>query len=155
MSLIIGHAMAPVSVSSGDSTSSGDTDSAHDDGAADDEEHADGEDDHDHAEEDAHDVIGVSRVTNLLTVKAAGRDDDAIRDDLQFEFRSDYALNIYAIRVSVKDGFVTLSGIVNSIYDKKRAGIIASRVLGVKDVVNNIVVSSGSACNYESTEVHT
>ncbi|MGA1845232.1 MAG: BON domain-containing protein [bacterium] len=105
------------------------------------------------AGEDARDVIGVSGVTNLLTVKAAGRDDDAIRDDLQFEYKSDYALNIYAIDVSVKDGFVTLSGIVNSIYDKKRAGIIASRVLGVKDVVNNIAVSSGSAFNYKHAEV--
>jgi len=106
------------------------------------------------AEQDASDVIGVSGVTNLLTVKAAGREDNAIRDDLQFEIKSDYALNIYDIDVSVKDGFVTLSGIVNSVYDKKRAGIMASRVLGVKDVVNNILVSTGSAFDCKHAELH-
>ncbi len=96
------------------------------------------------AEEDAQDVIGVSGVTNLLTVNAAERDDDAIRDDVKFEIKTDYALNFYEIDVNVKNGFVTLSGTVNSLYEKKRARIIASRVLGVKDVINNIVANKES-----------
>jgi osmotically-inducible protein OsmY len=96
------------------------------------------------AEQDARDVIGVSGVTNLLAVNAAERDDDAIRDDIEFEIKTDYALNAYQISVNIKDGDVTLSGIVNSLYDKTRARIIASRVLGVKDVLNNIVVKKGS-----------
>ncbi|MGA1792006.1 MAG: BON domain-containing protein [bacterium] len=95
------------------------------------------------AEQDAKDVIGVSGVTNLLQVDAAERDDDAIRDDVVFEIKTDYALNAYEIDVGVKDGFVTLAGVVNSLYDKTRARIIASRVIGVRDVVNNIVVNQG------------
>ena len=96
------------------------------------------------AEQDAQDVIGVSGVTNLLAVNAAERDDDAIHDDIEFEIKTDYALNIYEIDVQVKDGYVTLSGVVNGSYDKARARIITSRVLGVKDVINNVVVNKGS-----------
>jgi osmotically-inducible protein OsmY len=96
------------------------------------------------AEEDARDVIGVLKITNLLTVNAAERDDDAIRDDVEFEIKSDYSLNFYEIGVSVKNGFVTLSGNVNNLYERKRARIIASRVIGVRDVINNIVANSES-----------
>lgn len=93
------------------------------------------------AEQDARDVIGVSGVTNLLEVNATERDDDAIQNDVESEIKTDYALNSYGINVQVKEGCATLSGTVNTLYDKTRARIIASRVLGVKDVVNNIVVN--------------
>ncbi|MGA1838987.1 MAG: BON domain-containing protein [bacterium] len=96
------------------------------------------------AEEDVRDVIGVSGVTNLLTVNAAERDDDAIRDDVEFEIKTDYTLYLLEINVSIKNRIVTLSGTVNNLYEKERAGIIASRVLGVKDVMNEIIYKSES-----------
>jgi osmotically-inducible protein OsmY len=41
----------------------------------------------------------------------------------------------------VKDGIVTLYGDVNTFYEKEHAADVASRVLGVRDVINNIRVN--------------
>lgn len=93
------------------------------------------------AGEDTRDVVGVGWVANLLTVRAKWREDSGIRDDIQFEMNVDPVLNGLAIRIRVKDGIVTLSGDVNTFYEKLHAGEVASRVLGVRDVVNIVEVN--------------
>jgi osmotically-inducible protein OsmY len=93
------------------------------------------------AEEDARDVVGVAWVTNQLTVNTESRTDEAIRDDMQAEINSDYLLKDKPIEFHVQKGVVTLSGQVTTWYQKSHAKELASRVLGVKDVVNDITVT--------------
>ena len=93
------------------------------------------------AEQDTHNVVGVAWVTNLLLVNPAWREDAAIRDDVVFEIRTDYALSPDDIYVRVRDGVVTLSGNVNNFYEKSHAAAIASRILGVREVINTIKVN--------------
>jgi osmotically-inducible protein OsmY len=93
------------------------------------------------ASEDALDVVGVGWVANLLTVRSDWREDSAILDDEQFEMDVDPVLRGQAIRIRVKDGIVTLSGDVNTFYEKLHAAEVASRVLGVRNVVNTIEVN--------------
>ena len=45
------------------------------------------------------------------------------------------------VQVTARDGFVQLSGLVNTRVQKNAAGEVASRVAGVKDVVNSIKVT--------------
>jgi hyperosmotically inducible periplasmic protein len=44
------------------------------------------------------------------------------------------------VKVSASNGVVQLSGLVNTSAQRNRAGELTSKVLGVKDVVNNITV---------------
>jgi osmotically-inducible protein OsmY len=45
------------------------------------------------------------------------------------------------VKVIAGDGVVQLSGLVNTRVQKDAAGAVASKVVGVKDVVNNIKVN--------------
>ncbi len=89
---------------------------------------------------DVRNVVGVGWVDNLLTVKAPWRDDFFLRNDIQFDMDVDPYLNNEDIRTHVKQGVVTLAGHVNTFYQKLHAGEVASRVLGVREVVNALTV---------------
>jgi osmotically-inducible protein OsmY len=89
---------------------------------------------------DVRDVVGIGWVDNLLTVKAPWRDDFFLRNDIQFDMDTDPYLNDEDIRIRVKQGEVTLTGQVNTFYQKLHAGEVASRVLGVREVVNVLTV---------------
>jgi osmotically-inducible protein OsmY len=91
---------------------------------------------------DAHEVVGVAWVRNLLSVNNEKRDDERIRRDIESAFDSDYLLNGQEIRVDVNDGMVILSGNVDKHYEKLHATDVAGKVRGVNDVANNIVVNS-------------
>jgi len=93
------------------------------------------------AEQDAHNVVGVAWVSNLLSVRAAKRSDEAIRDGVQFAFDSDYALSGLDIKVHVKHGMVALSGTVNSPYERAHAAELASKVRGVIGLNNLLIVN--------------
>jgi osmotically-inducible protein OsmY len=105
------------------------------------------------AGEDARNVVGVAWVTNDLTVKSIRRSDDAIRRDILSDFSSDETLWNQNLVVSVHDGIVTLSGTVDSPYDKEHADAVASRTRGVREVNDNIVVNWGQ--EYRDLEVYT
>lgn len=92
------------------------------------------------AGKDVGNVVGVGWVDNLLTVKAPWRADSSLRDDLQFDMDTDPYLNGEDIRIQVRQGVVTLTGQVNTFYQKLHAGEVASRVLGVREVVNVLTV---------------
>jgi osmotically-inducible protein OsmY len=94
------------------------------------------------AERDAHEVVGVAWVKNLLSVNNEKRDDKRIQRDIESAFDSDYSLNGQDIHVEVSDGMVILSGNVNRHYEKLHATDVAGKVRGVNDVANNIVVNS-------------
>jgi len=94
------------------------------------------------AERDARGVVGVWWVNNLLNVHTNRRTDKAITYDLQFELNTDYALAGQDIHPQVNSGVVTLSGNVNSDFERDHAASVAADVLGVREVVDNITVNS-------------
>jgi osmotically-inducible protein OsmY len=89
---------------------------------------------------DARDVVGVGWVSNNLYVRGDRRADSSIRADIISDLEVDDVLWDQHITVNVRDGAVTLSGNVDTWYDKDHATIIASRVRGVKSIVNKIEV---------------
>ena len=95
-------------------------------------------------------VEGVNRVVNNIEVLPVSSMDDRIR---LAEYRAIYSqptLNRYAlqavppIHIIVKNGHVTLVGVVNNEADKNVAGIQAKGVSGVFSVENNLRVESKS-----------
>jgi osmotically-inducible protein OsmY len=92
------------------------------------------------ATRDAQEVVGVIWVTNLLTVDTEWREDEKLMEDLKFALDSDATLSGWDIKMTVTQGVVTLSGKVKSPYEKEHAGDLASRILGVRDVVNLLEV---------------
>lgn len=104
------------------------------------------------AERDAKDVVGTAWVTNLLTVNERMRSDQAILNDVRFEIRTDYALDLDKIKAHVKDGKVTLTGKVDSFWEKSHAYDVASRVSGVRGVDNNVKIDYPTA--YSDAAIH-
>jgi hyperosmotically inducible protein len=91
-------------------------------------------------------IEGVDRVANNIEVLPTSPDDDRIR---LAEYRAIYgqtALNRYSlqavppIHIIVKNGHVTLEGVVATEGDKNIAGIQANSVPGVFSVTNNLRV---------------
>jgi osmotically-inducible protein OsmY len=89
---------------------------------------------------DASNVVGIAWTTNHLSVRPVKRDDSEIRDDVTYEILNDDALFSQNVIVKVDNGVVTLSGKVDTGYDRVHATTVASRIRGVREVVNNIHV---------------
>ncbi|MGA3019947.1 MAG: BON domain-containing protein [Bryobacteraceae bacterium] len=66
--------------------------------------------------------------------------DDAIYDNVRIKLASDVDVKGGALKVDVKEGVVTLGGVVETQMQKDKATKIAKRVKGVKSVVNQIEV---------------
>jgi hyperosmotically inducible periplasmic protein len=95
-------------------------------------------------------IEGVQRVDNQIEVLPLSPNDDRLRLALYRAIYGFNALNRYAlpvvkpIRIIVKNGRVTLEGVVASDADKNLAGIRANGVSGVFAVTNNLQVEKGS-----------
>jgi len=76
--------------------------------------------------------------------KAYSRSDERIRDDVNDRLTDDPFLDASHVEVLVEGGEVTLSGIVSSRSDKRRAEDLADNVSGVKHVQNNLRVESAA-----------
>jgi hyperosmotically inducible protein len=96
-------------------------------------------------------IDGVEQVDNQVEVLPLSPHDDRLRRSL---FRAIYgypALNRYAlpalkpIRIIVKNGNVTLEGVVDNEMDKHLANIRANGVRGVFSVTNNLRVEKTTA----------
>jgi hypothetical protein len=72
--------------------------------------------------------------------KSYKRSDSRIEEDVNDRLTDDPFLDASDIEVSVKDGDVTLSGLVDRREDKRRAEDLAERVSGVGNVQNNVRV---------------
>jgi len=101
------------------------------------------------AEKAVKSVEGVEAVDNQIEVLPTSINDGRLRRQL---FRAIYGFGplekydmgvIKPIRIIVKNGRVTLEGIVDSQTDKDSAGIRANGVSGVFSVTNNLRVSTG------------
>jgi hyperosmotically inducible protein len=93
-------------------------------------------------------IEGVERIDNQIEVLPPSPMDDRIRLRLfraiyQFPGMQKYALGVQKpIRIIVKNGRVTLEGVVDSEADKNLAGIRAKSVSGTFEVINNLQVQS-------------
>ena len=99
------------------------------------------------AEQDASNVVGVAWVRNNLSVRVDQREDWAIGDDVRFNLNTDAVTNGFRLGASVNNGIVTLTGNVHSWYQWSHAYDVASRVRGVKVVIDNIAVSEANNTN--------
>ena len=99
------------------------------------------------AEQDAKNVLGVAWMRNNLFVRADQREDWAIEDDVDFNLDTDAVTEDFNLNPSVRKGVVTLTGQVHSWYQWSHAYDVASRVRGVKAVIDNITVSAASDTN--------
>jgi hyperosmotically inducible periplasmic protein len=99
------------------------------------------------AEKAVKSVEGVEAVDNQIEVLPTSLNDDRLRRQL---FRAIYGFAtlqrydmgvIKPIRIIVKNGHVTLEGVVDSQADKDTAGLRANGVSGVFSVTNNLRVA--------------
>lgn len=79
--------------------------------------------------------------------KGYKRSDDRIREDINDRLTEDGRLDATHIEVSVADGEVTLSGMVDSREAKRRAEDLADHVSGVHHVQNNLRINRGGDLN--------
>jgi osmotically-inducible protein OsmY len=101
----------------------------------------------DDAERRVKGIEGIDKVINDIEVLPVSPSDDAIRLAVARNiYRSD-ALDRYgfgsqpSIRIIVKNGRVTLEGVVDNESDKSIAGLKAREINGVFDVKNNLTVA--------------
>jgi hyperosmotically inducible protein len=101
----------------------------------------------DDAERRVKGIEGIDKVINDIEVLPVSPSDDAIRLAVARNiYRSD-ALDRYgfgsqpSIRIIVKNGRVTLEGVVDNESDKSVAGLKAREVNGVFEVKNNLTVA--------------
>ena len=105
------------------------------------------------AEEDTHAVTGVGWVSNHLLTRVDEREDWAILDDVQFDLDTDSTTEGFDIHARVNNGIVTLTGNVHTWYEQFHAREIASKVKGVKGVVNQIALDRETSRSHSVTAV--
>jgi hyperosmotically inducible periplasmic protein len=94
-------------------------------------------------------IEGISGVTNNIEVLPPSPMDDQLRHALYRAIYGDPVLSKYgwssmpSIHIIVKNGHVSLEGVVDNETDKNLAGVRANSVPNVFEVKNNLVVSSG------------
>jgi hyperosmotically inducible protein len=92
-------------------------------------------------------IEGVEKVVNQIEVLPTSSMDDSLRLQLYHAIYGFSAMEKYAmpvvkpIRIIVKNGHVTLEGVVDSENDKNLANIRANGVSGVFSVTNNLAVA--------------
>ena len=92
-------------------------------------------------------IEGVEKLTNDIEVLPLSPMDDGLRRQLYRAIYGYPPLQKYAmppvkpIRILVRNGHVTLEGVVDSASDKNTAGIRANSVSGIFSVKNNLMVT--------------
>jgi len=71
--------------------------------------------------------------------------DDMIYDNVRIKLASDAVVKGGALTVDVKQGVVTLGGMVENSRQKDRAAKLAKSIKGVKQVVNNLNLKEPTA----------
>jgi osmotically-inducible protein OsmY len=95
----------------------------------------------DAAEEAAKRVYGVKAVANDIKIKLTSkRTDPEIAKEAVFELDSHFFLPSDKIKITVKDGWLTLEGEVHWQFQKKRAESAVKKVQGIIGITNNIEV---------------
>lgn len=92
------------------------------------------------AQRDAQDVVGARAVTDALKVDPRFQTDDTLEEIATVELGSDVQLHDQEIRASVKNSVITISGVVNTFPQYKRATEVVQRIMGVRTVLNNLEI---------------
>ncbi|MGM0368479.1 MAG: BON domain-containing protein [Actinomycetota bacterium] len=96
------------------------------------------------AQEDTYAIPGVRIVNNNLTIAVPdikeSPTDKEIKSNIEDTFRSSSDLGNLSISIVVDGGVVTLSGTVEAFWQKLKAEELANGVLGVTDVINELMV---------------
>jgi osmotically-inducible protein OsmY len=101
------------------------------------------------AEQDAKNTVGVRHVKNLLKVRPSKPlADDKIAQNVKSALFRDPVVDSYEIVVMAKHGLVTLTGTVDSFFERAEAEDVASRARGVINVKNNLSVIYPSVAYY-------
>lgn len=85
---------------------------------------------------------GVRGVIDRLSVPATDIADQTVQEHVNEALLIDSATESYEVDAKVKEGQVTLSGDVDSWADRELAEEVASRVIGVRSVINQLDVDS-------------
>lgn len=105
----------------------------------------------DEAEKAVKGIEGVEKVNNQIEILPASPADDRIRRSVARAIFNDTTLFRYSmgavppIHIIVKNGNVTLEGVVDNQTDKNVAGVRANGVPGVFSVTNNLQVENATA----------
>lgn len=106
------------------------------------------------AEQDARNTRGVFIVKNRLKVNPDQEIDDAeIAGEIRDSLRLDPFLEKYQIGANVAGGIAYLTGTVDTFFERDEAELVASRIRGVIDVSNGVLVREVSPYSYESNAV--
>jgi Predicted periplasmic or secreted lipoprotein len=95
------------------------------------------------AERAARHMVGVRAIANDVDVSPTGnaiRSDSAIAEVAANALEWDSAVPDNAVKVTVRNGWVTLTGTVAHQFEKSAAELVVQRLYGVKGVANSIVV---------------
>ena len=90
------------------------------------------------AEEDAQNTIGVWRVKNQIKVRPDVPSNEELENRVQTALLRDPYVERYQINVDAYNGWVYLSGEVNTSYEKNKAERVTEKVKGVAGVINSI-----------------
>ena len=96
-----------------------------------------------HAQKAAQSVSSVKAVANEIQVKLAGdthRGDAEVAGDIVNSFNANVSVPVSTIKVSVRDGWVNLTGQASYWYQKTAAEQVARYVRGVRGIANTIEV---------------
>jgi osmotically-inducible protein OsmY len=97
------------------------------------------------AAENARNTVGVSRVLNRLKVRpVVQRTNKQLERDVREALSRDPYVDRYKITVNVVDGTAYLAGSVDSYFEKAQAEDVVTRIKGIVDVSNALVVTNPS-----------
>jgi osmotically-inducible protein OsmY len=96
----------------------------------------------------------VSRVRNELVVHPASRSDEQVLADIRSNLESDAMLDGQTIKVTVTGGTAILSGELISNAVKYHALRVVSRVVGVREITNNLKVAKADPISDEIIKEH-
>jgi osmotically-inducible protein OsmY len=104
------------------------------------------------AGQDAKNAEGVFQVVNDLSISKKGRSDSVITAEVRSMLLTDPLVDLWQVHVVTKNGVVTLTGLVDTIYEKYYAEDDASRIAGVREVNDRIRVQMNPALKISLTD---
>lgn len=90
------------------------------------------------AEQTARNTLGVTTVKNYIEVRTEVPSDNVLKRRIATALNRDPLVDRSAVDISADNGWVYLSGRVNTSSQKRRAASVAERQIGVLGMVNNI-----------------
>lgn len=105
----------------------------------------------------AMDIKGVREVVSHLKLHTSDRfgylpDDATVHNSVRYMLATNADVDRGALEVEVRNGKVTLRGRVDTVEDKQIAGKLASMAEGVRNVINELHVTSGGTGGNEGLE---